>query len=159
MIARMHEYQVIGRKTPTEIDPAPKLFRMRVFAPNPVIAKSRYWSFMRRQEKFKRACGEIINVVEVCCLILFITFCLYTYIYIYVYVYTYISFFYEDFIIVIMPTVLLKHILYRSKRRTQVRLKTLEFGLDTSLAQELLICTRSSVKPEGQMLLTASISI
>jgi len=39
----LSEYQVIGRKLPSDRDPAPKLYRMRIFAPNTLVAKSRFW--------------------------------------------------------------------------------------------------------------------
>ena len=42
-----HEYQVVGRHLPTEAEPTPKIYRMRIFAPNEVVAKSRYWYFLR----------------------------------------------------------------------------------------------------------------
>ena len=42
-----HEYQVVGRHLPTENDPTPKIYRMRIFAPNEVVAKSRFWYFLR----------------------------------------------------------------------------------------------------------------
>ena len=38
---------------------------MRLFAPNPVTAKSRYWYFMHRLEKMKKGTGEILAVNEV----------------------------------------------------------------------------------------------
>lgn len=41
------EYQVVGRHLPTESEPTPKIFRMRIFAPNEVVAKSRFWYFLR----------------------------------------------------------------------------------------------------------------
>ena len=43
----LQEYQVVGRHLPTEADPAPKIYRMRIFAPNEVVAKSRFWYFLR----------------------------------------------------------------------------------------------------------------
>ncbi len=88
------EYQVVGRHLPTENDPTPKIYRMRIFAPNEVVAKSRFWYFLRyvlccnsatflrnprspgssldahivsRQlKKVKKASGEIIGVNVVC---------------------------------------------------------------------------------------------
>ena len=33
----------MGRKAPTEAEPSPPIYRMRLFAPNEVVAKSRYW--------------------------------------------------------------------------------------------------------------------
>jgi large subunit ribosomal protein L18Ae len=41
------EYQVLGRHLPTEQEPNPKLYRMRIFAKNEVVAKSRFWYFLR----------------------------------------------------------------------------------------------------------------
>lgn len=41
------EYQVVGRHLPTENEPNPKIYRMRIFAPNDVVAKSRFWYFLR----------------------------------------------------------------------------------------------------------------
>jgi large subunit ribosomal protein L18Ae len=75
----LQEYQVIGRHLPTEHEPTPKIYRMRIFAPNDVVAKSRFWYFLRcvadpdfiadfltscpRQlKKVKKASGEIIGV-------------------------------------------------------------------------------------------------
>ncbi|KGK35809.1 hypothetical protein JL09_g5041, partial [Pichia kudriavzevii] len=57
---RLREYQVIGRRLPTETVPEPKLFRMRIFAPNDVVAKSRYWYFLQKLHKVKKASGEIV---------------------------------------------------------------------------------------------------
>ena len=44
------EYQVVGRHLPTESEPNPKIYRMRIFAPNDVVAKSRFWYFLRYAE-------------------------------------------------------------------------------------------------------------
>lgn len=63
---RLQEYQVIGRHLPTEANPTPALYRMRIFAPNPVVAKSRYWYFMRGLKKVKKATGEIVSLNVVC---------------------------------------------------------------------------------------------
>lgn len=43
----LQEFQVVGRHLPTENDPVPKIYRMRIFAPNEVVAKSRFWYFLR----------------------------------------------------------------------------------------------------------------
>jgi len=61
----IHEFQVVGRKVPTETDPKPKLFRMRLFAPNEVIAKSRFWYFLKKVNKVKKMTGEIVSCIEV----------------------------------------------------------------------------------------------
>ncbi|KAJ2531248.1 60S ribosomal protein L20B [Coemansia sp. RSA 1935] len=62
---QLHEYQVIGRRLPSEQEPTPKLFRMRIFAPNEIVAKSRYWYFLSKLHKAKRANGEIVSVNEI----------------------------------------------------------------------------------------------
>jgi len=43
----LQEYQVVGRHLPTGNEPNPKIYRMRIFAPNEVVAKSRFWYFLR----------------------------------------------------------------------------------------------------------------
>ena len=63
----MQEYQVIGRHLPTENNPTPKLYRMRIFAPNQIVAKSRFWYFLAKLRKVKKANGEIVSLNEVSC--------------------------------------------------------------------------------------------
>ncbi|KXN66164.1 ribosomal protein L18ae [Conidiobolus coronatus NRRL 28638] len=64
-MSRLHEYQVIGRRLPTEKEPVPRLFRMRLFAPNEIVAKSRYWYFLKKVSKVKKTSGEIVAVNEI----------------------------------------------------------------------------------------------
>jgi hypothetical protein len=59
------EYQVIGRHLPTADEPTPKLYRMRIFAQNEVVAKSRFWYYLRKLKKVKKANGEIVAVTKV----------------------------------------------------------------------------------------------
>ena len=61
----MHEYQVIGRKLPSTKDNIPRLYRMRLFAPNEVVAKSRFWYYLKKLQKVKKAAGEIVSINEV----------------------------------------------------------------------------------------------
>ncbi|MCJ1372659.1 60S ribosomal protein L20 [Loxospora ochrophaea] len=61
-IGRLQEYQVIGRHLPTETNPTPKLYRMRIFASNTVVAKSRFWYFLMKLRKVKKANGEIVSL-------------------------------------------------------------------------------------------------
>jgi ribosomal protein L20A (L18A) len=56
---------VIGRGLPTEKNPNPTLYRMRVFAPNPVLAKSKFWYHMKRQHKVRKVQGEVVSVQEI----------------------------------------------------------------------------------------------
>ncbi|RYP69816.1 hypothetical protein DL769_005168 [Monosporascus sp. CRB-8-3] len=62
---RLQEYQIIGRHLPTESNPTPKLYRMRIFAPNEVVAKSRFWYFLMKLKKVKKANGEIVSVNKI----------------------------------------------------------------------------------------------
>eukprot|EP00632_Arachnochrysis_sp_CCMP2950_P012612 CAMPEP_0185695898 /NCGR_PEP_ID=MMETSP1164-20130828/4802_1 /TAXON_ID=1104430 /ORGANISM="Chrysoreinhardia sp, Strain CCMP2950" /LENGTH=177 /DNA_ID=CAMNT_0028362769 /DNA_START=28 /DNA_END=561 /DNA_ORIENTATION=- len=57
-------YQVIGRKAPTPLDPEPEIYRMKIFAPNEVVARSRFWYFMHQYRKMKKTTGEILDVNE-----------------------------------------------------------------------------------------------
>ncbi|KAL1407324.1 60S ribosomal protein L20B [Vanrija albida] len=65
-MGRFTEYSVVGRKLPTESEPEPKLYRMRIFAPNDVVAKSRFWYYLRQLKKVKKASGEIValNIIS-----------------------------------------------------------------------------------------------
>lgn len=38
---------------------------MRLFAPNSVVAKSRFWYFLKKLRKVKKANGEIVSLNEV----------------------------------------------------------------------------------------------
>ena len=40
---------------------------MRIFAPNDVVAKSRFWYFLMKLKKVKKANGEIVSLNKVCC--------------------------------------------------------------------------------------------
>jgi len=64
-MGRFREYQVIGRKLPTDKELVPKLYRMRLFAPSEVVAKSRFWYFLKQLHKVKKATGEIVAVNEI----------------------------------------------------------------------------------------------
>jgi len=61
----LREYSVIGRHLPSEANPTPKLYRMRIFALNDVIAKSRFWYFLAKLRKVKKANGEIVSLNEI----------------------------------------------------------------------------------------------
>jgi len=61
-MGRLTEYQVLGRKLPSDKDTIPKLYRMRLFAPNDVVAKSRFWYFLKKLQKVKKSAGEIVSL-------------------------------------------------------------------------------------------------
>jgi len=52
---------VIGRRHPSEAQPNPPLYRMRIFAPDEVTAKSRFFYFTSKLKKLKKAAGEIVS--------------------------------------------------------------------------------------------------
>eukprot|EP01063_Lacrimia_lanifica_P030435 TRINITY_DN483_c0_g1_i2.p1 TRINITY_DN483_c0_g1~~TRINITY_DN483_c0_g1_i2.p1 ORF type:complete len:184 (+),score=90.60 TRINITY_DN483_c0_g1_i2:55-606(+) len=62
--AHLRHYEVVGRATPTPANPAPKMFRHHCFAPNHVVAKTKFWKFMREYQRVKRANGEVFGVRE-----------------------------------------------------------------------------------------------
>lgn len=62
---KMNQYQVVGRKAATEENPNPEAYRMVLFAPNAVIAKSKFWYYMHQFRKMKKTTGEILDCVEI----------------------------------------------------------------------------------------------
>ncbi|KAM6895716.1 large ribosomal subunit protein eL20 [Xenentodon cancila] len=56
----LKEYKVVGRLLPSTKNPNPPLYRMRIFAPNHIVAKSRFWYFVSQLRKMKKASGEIV---------------------------------------------------------------------------------------------------
>mmetsp|Transcript_12923 Transcript_12923/g.39767 ORF Transcript_12923/g.39767 Transcript_12923/m.39767 type:complete len:185 (+) Transcript_12923:82-636(+) len=63
----LHQYNVVGRRAlkDGESEEDCPLVRMKIFAPNTVVAKSRYWYFMRKLKKTKKSHGEIVSVNEI----------------------------------------------------------------------------------------------
>eukprot|EP00350_Pseudokeronopsis_sp_OXSARD2_P011067 CAMPEP_0170555854 /NCGR_PEP_ID=MMETSP0211-20121228/13922_1 /TAXON_ID=311385 /ORGANISM="Pseudokeronopsis sp., Strain OXSARD2" /LENGTH=114 /DNA_ID=CAMNT_0010865859 /DNA_START=12 /DNA_END=356 /DNA_ORIENTATION=+ len=61
----VRQFYVVGRKIPSEKDPNPTLYRIRVFAKNSLFAKSRFWYFMKRQHKVRKIQGEVVSVSEI----------------------------------------------------------------------------------------------
>merc|ERR1712232_345542 len=62
---KMHQFQVVCRKAATVDNPNPEAYRMIVFAPNAVIAKSKFWYYMHQFRKMKKTTGEILDCVEI----------------------------------------------------------------------------------------------
>lgn len=50
---------------PSEQEPHPALYRMVIFAPDHVTAKSRFWYFLKRLKKVKKSAGEVVDIREV----------------------------------------------------------------------------------------------
>jgi len=59
----LQEYQVVGRHLPTGNEPNPKIYRMRIFAPNEVVAKSRFWYFLRYAD-LSDVVGRIVTATQ-----------------------------------------------------------------------------------------------
>uniref|UniRef100_A0A2K6T963 Uncharacterized protein n=1 Tax=Saimiri boliviensis boliviensis TaxID=39432 RepID=A0A2K6T963_SAIBB len=56
----LQEYKVVGRCLPTPKCHTLPLYHMRIFAPNHVVAKSRFWYFVSQLKKMKKSSGEIV---------------------------------------------------------------------------------------------------
>ncbi len=61
-LKKIYQYLIVGRAKPTDKVAEPKVYRMRIFAPNVVVAKSRFWNFMNKQKKIKHTNGELIAI-------------------------------------------------------------------------------------------------
>jgi len=63
------QYMVVGRFVPnakySEESPMCKVYRMKLFAKNKVVARSRFWYFMGRLCRVKKANGQIISVNQI----------------------------------------------------------------------------------------------
>nr|BAJ93879.1 predicted protein [Hordeum vulgare subsp. vulgare] len=56
----LKQYRIVGRRLPSEKESQPPLFQMKIFAPDSVQAKSRFWYFLRFLKNIKKAHGEIV---------------------------------------------------------------------------------------------------
>eukprot|EP00760_Papus_ankaliazontas_P014327 PhM_4_TR16055/c0_g1_i1/m.98499/K02882/RP-L18Ae, RPL18A; large subunit ribosomal protein L18Ae len=61
----LREFEIAGRRVPTTANRDPEVYKMRIFAPNYVVAKSRFWYHMRQMKSLKATAGEIVNIKEV----------------------------------------------------------------------------------------------
>merc|ERR1719253_492964 len=64
---RYRQYQVVGRLKPSAEKGTRKanIFKMNIFAPNEVVAKSRFWYYMSMLNRVKKANGEILQISEI----------------------------------------------------------------------------------------------
>eukprot|EP00004_Rigifila_ramosa_P014425 TRINITY_DN3287_c0_g1_i1.p2 TRINITY_DN3287_c0_g1~~TRINITY_DN3287_c0_g1_i1.p2 ORF type:complete len:191 (+),score=42.28 TRINITY_DN3287_c0_g1_i1:41-574(+) len=63
----VRHFIVVGRRTP-EVPTASEdseMYRMQIFAQNDILAKSRFWYFLSKLKKLKKANGQIVSVTEV----------------------------------------------------------------------------------------------
>lgn len=61
MRPHLKQYQVIGRESPSEANPSPVCYKYEIFAPNYVVAKSRFWKLMKSKCKVKHTHGDILS--------------------------------------------------------------------------------------------------
>merc|ERR1712168_568419 len=61
----LREFIVTGRKLPSASQTSPPLYRVRLFAPDPIAAKSRFWYFVSYYKKVNKTAGEIVSVKKV----------------------------------------------------------------------------------------------
>merc|ERR1712088_665774 len=61
----LREFLITGRKLPSATQPNPPLYRVRLFAPDPIAAKSRFWYFVSYYKKVNKTAGEIVSVKKV----------------------------------------------------------------------------------------------
>ncbi|KAL1768428.1 60S ribosomal protein L18a [Sigmodon hispidus] len=59
------EYKVVGRCLPTPKCHTPALYRMRIFTPNHVLAKSRFRYLVSQLKKMKKSSGETVYCGQV----------------------------------------------------------------------------------------------
>lgn len=64
-LVQIRQYYVVGRALPSEKDANPTLYRMRVFARDAVLARSKFWYQMKLQNKVRRIQGEIVQTSEI----------------------------------------------------------------------------------------------
>ena len=132
---RLNEYQVIGRHLPTETQPTPKLYRMRIFAPNTVVAKSRFWYFLMKLRKVKKSNGEIITINLVCGS----------------YNFSGVEMWDEHRNMASTRTGwLMIVVMHRSMRDVLLKSRTSAFGSATIRARALTICTRNTGRCQGR---------
>merc|ERR1711953_152014 len=61
----LREFLITGRKLPSDAQPNPPLYRVRLFAPDPIAAKSRFWYFVSYYKKVNKTAGEIVSVKKI----------------------------------------------------------------------------------------------
>jgi hypothetical protein len=62
----LRQYEIIGRHYPTKKVHQPKVFKMRLFAPNAVVARSRFNYYLTRLNKVKKSHCQVLKVEQVC---------------------------------------------------------------------------------------------
>lgn len=61
----IRHFLIVGRKKQVGATPDPTVFKMRIFAKDSVHAKSKFWYYLRKMNKIKKANGEVLAVSEI----------------------------------------------------------------------------------------------
>merc|ERR1712080_101605 len=61
----LREFLITGRKLPSDSQLNPPIYRVRLFAPDTIAAKSRFWYFVSYYKKVNKTAGEILSVQKV----------------------------------------------------------------------------------------------
>merc|ERR1711904_429525 len=54
-------FEVMGRARPSAKVASPPVFKMNIYAPNQIVARSRFWYFLKRMKKIKHANGVLVS--------------------------------------------------------------------------------------------------
>ncbi|KAL0219729.1 hypothetical protein P9112_005382 [Eukaryota sp. TZLM1-RC] len=63
-VEMLHEYLVAGRKLPSDKEQNPPIMKMTIFAPNVVVARSRFWYYLDKLHKVKKSAGQLLACKE-----------------------------------------------------------------------------------------------
>jgi len=61
---KVQQFEIVGRAAPTQKNPVPKIYKMKLFAKNTVLARSKFWYFMKKINKAKRSGGQVLRQTE-----------------------------------------------------------------------------------------------
>jgi large subunit ribosomal protein L18Ae len=61
----LNQYYIIGREWPTDQKKEPNLYFMKLYAPNSIIAKSRFCYFLKKTQKVKKSTGELVSLKKI----------------------------------------------------------------------------------------------
>ncbi|CAG9464132.1 unnamed protein product [Pedinophyceae sp. YPF-701] len=62
---KFHQYQIVGRHVPTEKEPNPTIYRMKVWATDAVRARSKFWYYLSKLCRVKKSNGQVIACNEI----------------------------------------------------------------------------------------------
>jgi len=62
---KWRQYHIVGRHLPTEKNPNPEVYRMKIWATDDVRARSRFWYFLSKLCRVKKANGQVISCNEI----------------------------------------------------------------------------------------------